>query len=35
VFVYVNDAILAIPGWVDFFYRNNSGSASITVEHAP
>jgi uncharacterized protein (DUF2235 family) len=35
VFVYVNDAILAIPGGVDFFYRNNSGSASITVEHAP
>lgn len=31
LFIYVNDAILALPRLSDFFYRNNSGTASVTV----
>lgn len=30
-FVFVNDAVIAIPGLTDYFYRNNSGVAIVTV----
>jgi hypothetical protein len=32
LFVYVNDAVLAWPG--DYFYRNNRGTASVSVARA-
>ena len=32
LFLYVNDVIISIPGYVDRFYRNNRGSAVVTVE---
>lgn len=32
LFIYVNDAVLLWPGLTDFFYRNNSGSATVKVE---
>ena len=31
LFLYVNDAILTVPGLTNVFYRNNSGSAKVTV----
>lgn len=31
LFIYVNDAVLGIPGLKDLFYRNNSGEATVTV----
>jgi hypothetical protein len=31
LFLYVNDAILTFPGLTDVFYRNNSGTAKVTV----
>jgi hypothetical protein len=31
LFIYVNDAVLALPGLTDVFYRNNSGTAKVTV----
>ena len=31
LFLYVNDAILMVPGLANVFYRNNSGSAKVTV----
>ena len=31
LFIFVNDAVIGIPGLYDFFYRNNSGSGTITV----
>ena len=31
LFLYTNDAVLPIPGLSDVFYRNNRGSAEITV----
>lgn len=31
LFLYVNDAVLTVPGLTNVFYRNNSGSAKITV----
>ena len=31
LFIYVNDAIF-LPPWTDLFYRNNRGSACLTVE---
>jgi uncharacterized protein (DUF2235 family) len=31
LFLYVNDAALLWPGRIDFFYRNNSGKAKVTV----
>jgi len=31
LFLYVNDAILMVPGLTNVFYRNNSGSAKVTV----
>ena len=32
LFVFVNDAVLGIPRWYDLFYRNNSGTARLTVK---
>ena len=33
LFIYVNDAVAMIPGWIDYFYKhNNHGGASIKVE---
>jgi hypothetical protein len=29
---YVNDAVLMLPGLQDYFYRNNHGTGSLTVE---
>jgi uncharacterized protein (DUF2235 family) len=31
LFIYVNDAVLALPIWTDKFYRNNSGRATVEV----
>jgi uncharacterized protein (DUF2235 family) len=32
LFLYVNDAVLGVPGLADLFVRNNSGSATVSVE---
>jgi len=33
LFVYVNDAVIGIPGYFDYFYTlNNKGSANLTLE---
>ena len=32
LFLYVNDAVLALPWLQDIFYRNNSGTATLTVK---
>lgn len=32
LFLYVNDSVLAIPGLVDLYYRNNLGTAKVKVE---
>ncbi len=32
LFLFVNDAVLPIPGWFDYFYRNNHGRAMVSVE---
>ncbi len=32
LFIYVNDAALALPWLTDLFYRNNSGTATVTVK---
>lgn len=32
LFLYVNDAVLMLPGVTDLFYRNNTGTARVTVE---
>jgi uncharacterized protein (DUF2235 family) len=31
LFIFVNDAVIGIPGLYDFFYRNNQGAAKLTV----
>jgi hypothetical protein len=31
LFIYVNDAVLMWPGLTDVFYKNNSGTATVTV----
>jgi uncharacterized protein (DUF2235 family) len=31
LFIFVNDAVIGIPGLYDFFYRNNKGAAKLTV----
>jgi uncharacterized protein (DUF2235 family) len=31
LFVFVNDAVIGIPGLYDFFYRNNEGAAKLTI----
>jgi uncharacterized protein (DUF2235 family) len=35
LFIYVNDAALLFPGWVGRFYKNNSGTARVTVTRIP
>ena len=32
LFVFVNDAVIGIPGLYDLLYRDNRGTASLTVE---
>ncbi|MDC7788579.1 DUF2235 domain-containing protein [Rhodoplanes sp. TEM] len=33
LYLYVNDAVIALPGYVDWFYRhNNSGAAKVALE---
>src|SRR5712671_4581634 len=31
LFIFVNDAVIGIPGLYDFFYRNNGGGGTLTV----
>ena len=31
LFIFVNDAVIGIPGLYDLFYRNNKGAAKLTV----
>ncbi len=31
LFLYVNDAVISVPGSVDTFMKNNSGTASVKV----
>ena len=31
LFLYVNDAIVAIPGLYGLFYKNNEGSAKVVI----
>jgi hypothetical protein len=32
LFIFVNDAVVGIPGLYDIFYKNNVGSAQITLK---
>lgn len=32
LFLFVNDAVLAVPSVKDYFYKNNRGTASVTIE---
>jgi hypothetical protein len=32
LFVYVNDAVIGIPGYVDTFYKNNKGKADVILQ---
>jgi hypothetical protein len=32
LFLFVNDAVIAIPGRYDLFYRNNEGSTKVTIK---
>lgn len=32
LFIYVNDAVLPLPGLYDHFYRRNAGTAEVTIE---
>jgi len=32
LFLFVNDAVIAIPGLYDYFYRNNKGSTKVTIK---
>ncbi|HMI12775.1 MAG TPA: DUF2235 domain-containing protein, partial [Bradyrhizobium sp.] len=31
LFIFVNDAVIGIPGLYDFFYRHNGGGGTLTV----
>jgi uncharacterized protein (DUF2235 family) len=31
LFIFVNDAVIGIPGWFDVFYKNNTGSAKVKI----
>lgn len=31
LFLFVNDAVIGIPGLFDVFYKNNFGSANVTI----
>jgi uncharacterized protein (DUF2235 family) len=33
LFIYVNDAVLLLPKMSDYFYGNNRGTATVSVEH--
>ena len=36
LFAYVNDTVIGIPGYFDYFYRlNNKGKADLTLELLP
>ncbi len=35
VFLYVNDAVISLPWIYDLFYRNNHGTAEVTLEKLP
>jgi hypothetical protein len=35
LFLYVNDAVIGLPGIAGYFYRNNEGEAEVTIEHVP
>ena len=32
LFIFVNDAVMMIPGWLHYFYDNNHGTATLSVE---
>ena len=32
LFLYVNEAVVPLPGITDLFYRNNRGSAQVIIE---
>jgi len=32
LFIFVNDAVLMVPGWLQYFYDNNHGTATVSVE---
>ncbi|MDE2332217.1 MAG: hypothetical protein KGK16_15745 [Bradyrhizobium sp.] len=32
VFVYVNDAVIGIPGYFNYLYLNNAGAATLTLQ---
>jgi hypothetical protein len=32
LFLFVNDAVIGIPGLYDHFYKNNRGSTKVTIE---
>jgi len=32
LFVYVNDSVIGIPGYVDTFYKNNKGTADVMLQ---
>lgn len=34
LFLYVNDAVLMLPGLTDFFVSNNTGTATVSVDRA-
>ncbi|MGO7286165.1 hypothetical protein ACCT25_27915 [Rhizobium ruizarguesonis] len=33
LYIYLNDAVVGLPGLYDAFYRNNTGSATVAVEN--
>jgi uncharacterized protein (DUF2235 family) len=33
LFLFVNDVVLAIPGYYGYFYGNNKGAAEVTITH--
>ncbi len=35
LFLYVNEAVVGVPGLSDFFYRNNHGEAEVTIVKMP
>jgi hypothetical protein len=32
LFLYVNDAVLMVPNRANLFYKNNTGTATVTLE---
>jgi hypothetical protein len=35
VFLFVNDAVIGLPGLMNIFYANNAGEARVTIQPAP